>query len=67
MEKRALVRESAAYGFKKFVNLFEAIDLFEVKRANSIILVRIAKVGGKKGKLKVAAKDFIDDDDDVPF
>lgn len=55
------------YGFKKLVNLFEAIDLFEVKRANSIILVRIAKVGGKKVKPKVAAKDFIDDDDDIPF
>ena len=36
------------YGFKKLVDLFEAIDLFEVKRANTAILVRIAKVGGRR-------------------
>ena len=57
------------YGFKKLVDLFEAIDLFEVKRSNSAILVRIAKVGGKKVKPKAVPKDFIDDDDDdnIPF
>jgi len=37
------------------VDLFEAIDLFEVKREKSgthtVILVRIAKVGGKKVKV----------------
>jgi uncharacterized protein (TIGR00288 family) len=54
------------YGFKKLVNLFEAIDLFEVKRSNSTILVRIAKVGGKK---VVAKKVMLTayDDDDIPF
>lgn len=40
------------YGFKKLVDLFEATDLFEVQRKKSgshtTILVRIAKVGGKK-------------------
>ena len=36
------------YGFKKLVDLFAAIDLFEVKRSNYVISVRIAKVGGKK-------------------
>ncbi len=57
------------YGFKKLVDLFAAIDLFEVKRANSVILVRIAKVGGKKVKPKAVPKEFIDDDDDdnIPF
>jgi uncharacterized LabA/DUF88 family protein len=56
------------YGFKKLVDLFEAIDLFEVKRANSATLVRIAKVGGKKVKPKATPKDFADDDDDnIPF
>ena len=52
------------YGFKKLVDLFEAIDLFEVKRANSAILVRIAKVGGKKVKPKAAAMDFNEYDDE---
>lgn len=56
------------YGFKKLVDLVEAIDLFEVKRANSVILVRIAKVGGKIVKPKAAAKDYsFDDDDNIPF
>ena len=56
------------YGFKKLVDLFETIDLFEVKRANSAILVRIAKVGGKKVKPKAIQKDFDEyDDDDIPF
>lgn len=40
------------YGFSKLVDLFEAIDLFEVKRekhgTHTVISVRIAKVGGKK-------------------
>jgi uncharacterized LabA/DUF88 family protein len=54
------------YGFKKLVDLFEAIDLFDVRRANSAIFVRIAKVGGKKVKPKATLKDFIDDDD-IPF
>jgi uncharacterized LabA/DUF88 family protein len=55
------------YGFKKLVDLFEAIDLFEVKRekhgAHTVISVRIAKVGGKKVKPKAIAVD----DDDIPF
>jgi uncharacterized LabA/DUF88 family protein len=64
------------YGFKKLVDLFEAIDLFEVKRANSVILVRIAKVGGKKIQPRPVVKesfyeDFndneVDDDDEIPF
>lgn len=60
------------YGFKKLVDLFEAIDLFEVQRGKSsshnVITVRIAKVGGKKVKAKAAPKDVIDDDDiDIPF
>jgi hypothetical protein len=58
------------YGFKKLVDLFEAIDLFEVKRekhgTHTVISVRIAKVGGKKVKPK---KPVFDDDDemDIPF
>lgn len=46
------------YGFKKLVDLFEAMDLFEVKRdkpgSHKSITVRIAKVGGKKVKPKSA-------------
>ena len=57
------------YGFKKLVDLFDAIDLFEVKREKSgthtVVSVRIAKVGGKKVKPKAATKDLIDDD--IPF
>lgn len=57
------------YGFKKLVDLFEAIDLFEVRRgkANShnVISVRIAKVGGKKVKPKTPVVEI--DDDDIPF
>ncbi len=56
------------YGFKKLVDLFEAIDLFDVKREKSgghtLISVRIAKVGGKKVKSK---KVEVYDDDDIPF
>lgn len=56
------------YGFKKLVDLFEAIDLFDVTRekltGHTVILVRIAKVGGKKVKAK---KLEIYDDDDIPF
>lgn len=58
------------YGFKKLVDLFAAIDLFEVKRSNSTILVRIAKVGGKKVKPKATVVKFPYDDDDgieIPF
>lgn len=59
------------YGFKKLVNLFEAIDLFQVQRSQNTILVCIAKVGGKKVKPKATPKDFLDDDDDdgidIPF
>jgi uncharacterized LabA/DUF88 family protein len=60
------------YGFKKLVDLFEAIDLFTVDRGfiagQNGILVRIAKVGGKKVKPKATPRDFIDDDDiDIPF
>ena len=59
------------YGFKKLVDLFEAVDLFEVKREKSIISIRIAKVGGKKvlPKKPVAAEpNGLDDDEmDIPF
>lgn len=58
------------YGFKKLVDLFEAIDLFEVKRetngSHTVISVRIAKVGGKKLKSKLPLSRPIDDDD-IPF
>lgn len=58
------------YGFKKFVDLFEAIDLFEVERdktgTHTVISVRIAKVGGKKVKPKALEKEILDDDD-IPF
>lgn len=57
------------YGFKKLVDLFEAIDLFEMKRekhgTHTVISVRIAKVGGKKVKSKAPMFDV--DDDDIPF
>jgi len=56
------------YGFKKFSDLFEAIDLFEVKREKSathtVISVRIAKVGGKRVRVKTPPHD---DDMDIPF
>lgn len=56
------------YGFKKLVDLFEAIDLFDVKREKSTthtaILVRIAKVGGKKVKVKAPPPG---NDIDIPF
>jgi uncharacterized LabA/DUF88 family protein len=56
------------YGFKKLVDLFEAIDLFDVKREKSgthtVILVRIAKVGGKKVKVKAPPPE---DEIDIPF
>ncbi len=59
------------YGFKKLVDLFEAIDLFEVKREKSgshtVISVRIAKVGGKKVKPKKPIIDYDDDEVDIPF
>ncbi len=60
------------YGFKKLVDLFEAIDLFEVKRekhgTHTVISVRIAKVGGKKVKPKAPVfADDEDDDDNIPF
>ena len=58
------------YGFKKLADLFEAIDLFDVKRektgTHNVISVRIAKVGGKKVKPKAVAKDWVDDDN-IPF
>ena len=55
-----------SYGFKKLVDLFEAIDLFQVDRRNTVISVRIAKVGGRKVKPKAPP---VDDDDemDIPF
>lgn len=57
------------YGFKKLGDLFEAIDLFEVTREKSanhtVISVRIAKVGGKKVKVKAPPTE--DDDMDIPF
>ena len=47
------------YGFRKLVDLFEAIDLFEVKRVKNgqitAVYVRIAKVGGKKVAAKPAS------------
>lgn len=56
------------YGFKKLVDLFEAINLFEVKREKSathtITWMRIAKVGGKKVKAKTAPPE---DEIDIPF
>jgi uncharacterized protein (TIGR00288 family) len=55
-----------SYGFKKLVDLFAAIDLFEVKRSNNVISVRIAKVGGKRLKPKTPLADPVDDDD-IPF
>lgn len=58
------------YGFKKLVDLFEAIDLFDVKRekngTHTVISVRIAKVGGKKLPPKIIIQDLVDDDD-IPF
>jgi uncharacterized LabA/DUF88 family protein len=54
------------YGFKKMVDLFEAIDLFELKRSRSTILVRIAKVGGKKVQPKAVLKHSFDDAE-IPF
>jgi len=58
------------FGFKKLVDLFEAIDLFEVKRekngTHTVISVRIAKVGGKKLKPKIIAEEPIEDDN-IPF
>lgn len=57
------------YGFKKLVDLFEAIDLFEVSRekhgTHNVISVRLAKVGGRKVKPKAPVFDI--DDDDIPF
>lgn len=57
------------YGFKKLVDLFESINLFEVKRekpgTHTVISVRIAKVGGKKVKPKAPVMEV--DDDDIPF
>lgn len=59
------------YGFKKLVDLFDAIDLFEVKRekhgSHTVISVRIAKVGGRKVKPKTLLKQEFIDDDDIPF
>ena len=56
------------YGFKKLGDLFEAIDLFEVKRektaSHTVTYVRIAKVGGKKVKMKTVE---VYDEDDIPF
>jgi uncharacterized protein (TIGR00288 family) len=56
------------YGFEKLVDLFEAIDLFEVKREKSathtVTSVRIAKVGGKKVKVKTSPPE---DEIDIPF
>lgn len=57
------------YGYKKLVDLFEAIDLFEVKReknaTHTIISVRIAKVGGKKVKPKPTPAEL--EGYDIPF
>ncbi len=61
------------YGFKKLVDLFEAIDLFDVTRekngTHNVISIRIAKVGGKKVKPKPVTREYFDDvdDDDIPF
>jgi uncharacterized LabA/DUF88 family protein len=57
------------YGFSNLVDLFDVIDLFEVKRekygSHTVISVRIAKVGGKKVRPKVPVFDV--DGDDIPF
>lgn len=60
------------YGFKKLVNLFEAIDLFEVDRGiisgQKGVSVRIAKLGGKKVASKKSPEVIEEyDDDDIPF
>jgi uncharacterized LabA/DUF88 family protein len=56
------------YGFTKLSDLFEAIDLFNVKReknaTQTVVYVRIAKVGGKKIKVKPHSHD---EDIDIPF
>jgi uncharacterized LabA/DUF88 family protein len=56
------------YGFTKLSDLFEAIDLFNVKReknaTQTVVYVRIAKVGGKKIKVKPHPHD---EDIDIPF
>ncbi len=56
------------YGFKKLVDLFAAIDLFEVKRekngTHTVISVRIAKVGGKMVKVKAPSPVG---EGDIPF
>lgn len=58
------------YGFSKLVDLFETIDLFEVKReqngTHTVISVRIAKVGGKKLPPKITTPGAVDDDN-IPF
>ncbi|MFU8893026.1 MAG: NYN domain-containing protein [Luteolibacter sp.] len=58
------------YGFTKLVNLFEAIDLFEVRREKNgtytVISVRIAKVGGKKLPQKTIIPDLVDEGDNAP-
>ena len=62
-----------SYGFKNLIDLFEAIDLFEVRRtkgaSNTTISVRIAKVGGNKVKPKVIEPDWDSEvePDDIPF
>lgn len=62
-----------SYGFKKLVDLYEAIDLFEVKRekaaSHTTIFLRIAKVGGKRVKPKGIEPDWDSevDPDDIPF
>lgn len=49
------------YGFKKLVDLFEAMDLFEVKRekpgGHTVTSVRIAKSGGRRVNTKSPAAD----------
>lgn len=55
------------FGYNKLVDLFKAIDLFEVTREKNVIYVRIAKVGGKKLKPKPVMLELLEEDDDIPF
>lgn len=62
--------DNRTYGFKKLVDLFEAIDLFEVNREKShghtIITIRNTKAGGRTvNKPRIAESEV--DDDDIPF
>jgi uncharacterized protein (TIGR00288 family) len=59
------------YGFKKLVDLFLAIDLFEVKRektpTHTNIYVRFLSESGKKRGARSPRRASFHDDDDIPF